>query len=283
MYPAKFDYYRANSVEEAVKLLAENSDAKLLAGGHSLIPAMKLRLTQPALLIDIGKIDSLKNIKANGSLEIGALATHARVAASADVKKWLPALANAASLIGDQQVRNFGTIGGNIAHADPASDPPTVLTAAGATIHVHGASGTRAIAVEDFFVDLFTTALEPGEVVTKIEIPNLSGRKSAYAKMSHPASRYAVVGVCAVLSMEGDTCKEARLAVGGAVAHATRLSEAEAVLKGKKVDTAALKAAAEAAIAQVGDDAMGDITAPADYRRAMVGQYLQRAIHSALG
>lgn len=283
MYPAKFDYYRANSVEEAVKLLAENSDAKLLAGGHSLIPAMKLRLTQPALLIDIGKIDSLKNIKANGSLEIGALATHARVASSADVKKWFPALANAASLIGDQQVRNFGTIGGNIAHADPASDPPTVLTAAGATIHVRGVSGTRAISAEDFFVDLFTTALGPGEVVTKIEIPNLSGRKSAYAKMSHPASRYAIVGVCAVLSMEGDTCKEARLAVGGAVTHATRLSEAEAVLKGKKVDAAALKAAADAAIAQVGDDAMGDITAPADYRRAMVGQYLQRAIQSALG
>ncbi|MBZ0310491.1 MAG: xanthine dehydrogenase family protein subunit M [Anaerolineae bacterium] len=283
MYPAKFDYHRANSIEEAVQLLAENGDAKLLAGGHSLIPAMKLRLTQPALLIDIGKIDGLKNIRANGVLEIGALATHARVAASAEVRNFFPALAKAASLIGDPQVRNFGTIGGNIAHADPASDPPTVLVAAGATIHVQGANGIRAVAAEDFFVDLFTTALEPGEVVTTIEIPNLSSRKSAYAKMPHPASRYAIVGVCAVLDMDGDTCRDVRLAVGGAVAHATRLNEAEAVLRGKRVDDTTLQTAAEAAVAQLGDEVMGDIIAPADYRRAMVEQYLKQAVHSALG
>lgn len=283
MYPAKFEYHRANSVEEAVQLLAGNGDAKLLAGGHSLIPAMKLRLAQPALLIDIGKIDGLKNIQANGALEIGALTTHARVAASAEVRHFFPALAKAASLIGDPQVRNFGTIGGNIAHADPASDPPTVLVAAGATIHVQGAGGTRAIAAEDFFVDLFTTAIEPGEVVTSIEIPNLSSHKSAYAKMSHPASRYAIVGVCAVLDMDGDTCRDVRLAAGGAVAHATRLTEAEAALKGQNVNETTLKAAAEAAMAQLSDDVMGDITAPADYRRAMVGQYLKQAVRAALG
>ncbi len=281
MYPTNFDYYRAHSVEEALKLLMENSDAKLLAGGHSLLPAVKLRLAQPAALIDIGRIESLKNITANGSLTIGALATHARVASSADVQKYAPALAAAASKIGDQQVRNFGTLGGNIAHADPASDPPTVLVASGATIHVQSASGKRAISAEDFFVDLFTTALEPDEIVTAIEIPNLSGKKSGYAKMSHPASRYAVVGVCAVLEMDGDTCTNARLAVGGAVPKATRLTDAENALKGKKVADA-LGAAAEAAIAQVGDDVMGDISAPEDYRRAMVGYYLKQAVQSAL-
>lgn len=283
MYPSKFDYHRASSVQEALNLLAENSDAKLLAGGHSLLPAMKLRLAQPTALIDIGQIQDLNGIHSNGTLEIGALTTHARIAASSAVRSYCSALATAASWIGDQQVRNFGTLGGNIAHADPASDPPTVLVACGATIHVEGTDGARAIKADDFFVDLFTTALEPGEIVTRIEIPNLSGLKSGYAKMSHPASRYAVVGICAVLEMDGDTCTAAQIAVGGAVPKATRLTTAEEALMGKSVNEVALKAAADAAIAQVGDDVMGDITAPEAYRRAMVGEYLKKAVRSALG
>ena len=170
MYPPKFDYHRASSVSEAIALAGQHSESKFLAGGHSLIPVMNLRLADPGVLIDIGRIDGLKGISAgNGSVTVGALTTHAMVAASGDV----PAvMSEAAGWIGDPQVRNRGTIGGNVAHADPASDMPTVLVAVGATLNITGPGGDRSVAAGDFFTGLFETALGDGEIITSIEVPS---------------------------------------------------------------------------------------------------------------
>ncbi|MBZ0280976.1 MAG: xanthine dehydrogenase family protein subunit M [Anaerolineae bacterium] len=283
MRPANFDYHRPGTVEEAVQLLANNGGAKALAGGHSLLPAMNLRLSTPDAIVDIGQIGALRGISAaNGMLTIGALTTHALIAASAEVRQHCPALAQACGQVGDPQVRNWGTLGGNIAHADPASDPPTVVLACGGTIHTHGTGGKRAINAGDFFVDLLMTDLQPGELITHISIPSQVGKKSAYAKMSHPASRYAVVGVCVVLTMDGATCSSASVAVGGAVPKAVRSPGAEAALTGSALDAAALDHAAQALMNDIGGEVMGDVFAPEAYRQAMAGVYLKKAVHAAL-
>jgi carbon-monoxide dehydrogenase medium subunit len=201
MWTGEFDYQRPSTLDEAFRLLAENDDAKLMAGGHSLIPAMKLRLAEYETLIDISRLAELKGISPiDGGLRIGALTTHAEVAASDLVQSACPALAMAAGLVGDQQVRNWGTIGGNLAHADPASDPTTVILAAGASINLQSSDGSRAVAAEDFFVDLFTVDLAENEIITSIDIPDQNGAISAYVKMRHPASGYAIVGICAILA-----------------------------------------------------------------------------------
>ena len=282
MWPTNFDYVRAASVEEAITLVSQNENAKILAGGHSLLPALKLRLSEPSLLIDIGRIAALKQITANGTLKIGALATHAQVAASAQVRGYAAALAQAAGQIGDPAVRNFGTLGGNIAHADPASDPPTILTAYDAMIHVQGINGARMIRAADFFVDLFRTMLQADEVVTSIEIMNLGDMKSGYAKLPHPASRYAVVGVCVVLQVSNGICQRAQVAVGGATVKAMRSFGAEGALTSSTLDNAALDAAAQALMGDIMDHLTADMTFPADYRQAMAGVYLKRAIRQAL-
>jgi aerobic carbon-monoxide dehydrogenase medium subunit len=282
MWPKEFDYVRASSVDDAIQQTSDE-DAKIIAGGHSLLPAMKLRLSEPGKLVDISRLADLKGISANGSLSIGALSTHAEIAGSAAVKSYCAALASACGSVGDHQVRNFGTIGGNIAHADPASDPPTVLVAAGATIHIKGSGGARSVSAEDFFIDLFTTDLETGEIITRIEIPNLSGSKTGYAKMSHPASRYAIVGVAVVLNMSGATCTGARVAVGGATAKAMRSSGAENVLTGSTLDDATLNSAAQAIQSDISEAIMGDVSYPESYRQAMAGVYLKRAVKAALG
>jgi carbon-monoxide dehydrogenase medium subunit len=199
------------------------------------------------------------------------------------VQSYAPALASATGIVGDQQVRNWGTIGGNLAHADPASDPPTAVLAYDGIIHIQGANGQRAVNAQDFFIDLFTTALEPGEIITSIELPNSSSAKSAYVKLSHPASRYAVVGVCAVLEMNGSTCASAKVAVGGATAKAVRSPGAESTLAGSSLDDATLNAAAAALKSDIEEFLIGDMTYPDDYRQAMAGVYLKRAVHAALG
>ena len=284
MWPNQFEYQRANSVDEVVSILANDGDAKVLAGGHSLLPAMKLRLSEPGTLVDIGRIDRLSFINSSdGNLNIGAMTTHAEIAASSEVQAHCPALAQACGMVGDQQVRNFGTIGGNIAHADPASDPPTVLLACNATIHIQNTSGSRSVSAGDFFIDLFTTALEPGDLITGVSIPSTSGKSSAYAKMLHPASRYAIVGVCVVLEMNGSTCSNASVAVGGAVASVVRSSGAESALAGSSLDSTALDNAANALMGELGDNLIGDINYPEEYRRAMAGVYLKRAVRAALG
>lgn len=277
MYPPKFDYYRANSVDEAFALMGQLGDAKLLAGGHSLIPALKLRLAAPSALIDIGRIGELKGITRNGdSATIGALTTHAMVAASSDLPT---ALTEAASWIGDPQVRNRGTVGGNIAHADPASDLPTVLTALGATMNMRGLNGARSVSADDFFIDLFMTALGEDEILTSIDIP-VDSAGTAYAKLFNPASRYAIVGVAAKVTVSGGQCTSARVALGGLTPAAVRAPSVEAALVGKALTAENIAAAAS----QVGsdlNDVMGDIHASEEYRRAMAPVYVERAVSKA--
>ncbi|GAB4410806.1 MAG: xanthine dehydrogenase family protein subunit M [Anaerolineae bacterium] len=280
MYPPKFDYYRANSLNDAVALLQQHGEAKVLAGGHSLIPVMNLRLADPGTLIDIGRVSELKGISVQGNLvRIGALTTHAMIAASADVPT---VLSEAAGMIGDPQVRNRGTIGGNIAHADPASDLPTVLTALGATIHTTGPNGSRKIAADDFFTGLFATALQDGEIVTAIEVAKSgAGSGSAYAKLFNPASRYAMVGAAAIVTVSGGNCTAVGVAVGGLTPSATRAKSVEAALVGKPLDEATISAAAAAVANDLGDDIIGDIHASADYRQAMAPVFVKRALMTA--
>jgi carbon-monoxide dehydrogenase medium subunit len=274
---------RAGSVEEAIQMLA-SSGGKALAGGHSLIPAMNLRLAQPEAVVDIGRLDALRGIGSTADgISIGALTTHAQIAASADVQRHAPALAFACGHVGDPAVRNWGTLGGNIAHADPASDPPTVLLACGATIHTHGESGARSIPANQFFLDTFTVDLEPGELITRVDIPSVGSGKSAYAKFSHPASRYAVVGVCVVLHVHDGVCQHASVAVGGALAKATYAPHTVAALRGQPLHESTIDTAADTLMQEVASDVVGDVFAPANYRHAMIGVYFKKAVHSALG
>ncbi len=212
MQPASFDYYRPSTLDEAIQLLGSVDGARPLAGGHSLLPMMKRRLSSPEALVDIGRLPGLDGIAVDGgSLKIGALATHASVAASDVVAGGWSVVASTAAMIGDSQVRNRGTIGGSVAHADPAADYPTVLVALGAEITARGADGSRTIAAGDFFTDLFTTSLAPGELVTEVTVPAIAGFGAAYVKHRHPASSYAVVGVAAVANGDGG-----HMVVGGA-------------------------------------------------------------------
>ena len=281
MFPPKFEYYRAGSVSEALSLLKKHSGAKLLAGGHSLIPAMNIRLADPGVLIDIGRIPELKGISAgNGSVRIGALTTHAAIAASKLVPQ---ALSEAAGKIGDPQVRNRGTIGGNISHADPGSDLPTVMTALGATIHITGASGDRTLAASNFFIGILETALREGEIVTAIDVPSPSrGFGSAYVKLANPASRYAMVGVAASLTINNGRCTGAGVAVGGLTPTARRAASVEAVLVGETLDPTIIAAAAEAVQNDLGSDILEDIHAGVEYRKSMATVFMKRALTAAM-
>jgi len=214
MYPAQFEYHKAGSVKEALDLLAKHKDdAKVLAGGHSLLPAMKLRLAQPKHVIDIGKISSLSGVKEEGgTLVIGALTTHYAIESSAVLKSKCPLMPEVAGHIGDPMVRNMGTLGGSLAHADPAADWPAAVIALGAEMVAEGPKGKRTIKIDDFFKGLLTTALADDEILTEIRVPAAAASvKSAYAKFPHPASRFAVVGVAAVLTMDGGKIGKARL------------------------------------------------------------------------
>ncbi len=281
MWPNKFDYARAGSVDEALGMIGD--EGKFLAGGHSLLPVMKLRLDSPEQLVDIGGIDSLRGVSANGGLTIGATTTHAEISDSADVQAMCNALASACGQVGDQAVRNFGTLGGNIAHADPASDPPTVLVALGASVNIQGAEGSRSVGAEEFFIDLFETALDEGELITSVSLQDLSDHQMAYVKFPHPASRYAIVGVCVALKMDGGTCQHAHVAVGGATVKAVKCTGAEAALAGSTLDEASVSAAAEAVKADIGDWLAGDIVYPDTYRQQMAGVFFRRALAAATG
>src|SRR5579862_5585259 len=229
MYPASFEYLVPESVEDAVGLLSQyGDDAKLLAGGHSLIPSMKLRLLEPKYLIDVGRLPGLREVRQEGrELVIGALTLHVDVASSELVQREAPGLAEAAAVIGDVQVRNRGTIGGSVAHADPNADLPVILTALGGSFTLSGPNGSRTVSAEDFFVDLFTTALQPNEMLTEISVPQ--ARASAYAKFPHPASGYVVVSCGVALSgTNGGRCDMARVAIGGLAGKPIRATTVEA-------------------------------------------------------
>ena len=219
MYPAEFDYLRVASVAEALAALEAHPDGQLLAGGHSLLPALKLRLAQPATLIDIGRIAELSGVeRSDGRLRIGALTCHDRVARCAEVAAGARVLAEACAKVGDPAVRNWGTLGGNLAHADPASDPPPALVAAGAELELTSTDGVRRVAASAFFSDLFLTQLAAGEIITAVELPVAGARSgSAYLKHPHPASGYAVCGAAALVTVDAEgCCSTARLAIGGA-------------------------------------------------------------------
>ena len=284
MFPAHTTYHRAGSVSEAVQLLSGNEGAKVLAGGHSLIPLMKLRLAAPAMLVDIGRIEALKGITANdGGLSIGALTTHAEIASSDLVQQQAPLLAEAAALVGDPAVRNRGTIGGNVSHADPASDLPTVLTALGATFNVTGSSGERSIAASDFATGLLENALEEDEILTSVSVPPVpSGSGSAYVKFPHPASRYAVVGAAVIVTVGGGTCTSASVVIGGVEATPARASSVESALTGSDLSSGALDAASAAVSGDLGGDGLSDVFASAEYRKAMAAVYLRRALGIAV-
>jgi len=283
MYSANFDYHRAASLTDIHRLLAENPGAKLLAGGHSLIPLMTLRLAAPTAVIDIGRIPELRGISRSGdTIRIGALTTHAELAGSADLQKSAAALAEAAGQVGDPAVRNRGTIGGNVAHADPASDLPTVLVALNATIAAIGPTGSRTIPAEQFFTGIMTTTLAENEVVSEITVPvSKAGQGSAYVKFSNPASRYAVLGVAVLVSLDADQCNAARVAIGGLVPHARRLPTVEQALIGKPLTSAAIEAASAQTQADLGDEVSGDIYASAEYRAAVAPVYVKRAVAAA--
>ena len=283
MYAAEFEYYRAGSVAEAHELLAAHPGAKLLAGGHSLIPLLKLRLATPATVVDIGRVGELRGItNGGGALRIGALTTHAEIAASAKVQAHAAALAEAAGQIGDPAVRNRGTIGGNVAHADPASDLPTVLTALGATFTASGPGGERSLAAADFFQGMMATALGEREILTAIHVPAAgAGSGSAYAKFSHPASRYAVVGAAATLTAAGGSCTGAAVVVGGVTAAPARCGSVEAALVGQPLSADAIATAAASAGNDLGDDLLGDLFASGEYRKAVTPVYVQRALAAA--
>lgn len=281
MYPAKFDYVRAGSVQEAVSLLQQHEDAKLLAGGHSLIPAMKLRLAQPPTLIDIGRIPELKSISQTGNtVRIGALATHAALASSDVLKQSCAVLAEAAGQVGDQQVRNKGTIGGNLAHADPASDLPAAVLALGGSVHMTGPNGDRQVNLSDFFVDLLETSLGEDEILTAIEVNAVgSGSGSAYLKFEHPASGYAICGAAAVVTIENGTCTAASLCFNGVTAVPLNASAVANALVGKSLDDATINAAVDGNLSI--SDPMSDIHASGDYRIALAKVYGKRALKAA--
>jgi carbon-monoxide dehydrogenase medium subunit len=282
MYPAQFDYHTPGSIKEALDLLGQHKDdAKLLAGGHSLLPAMKFRLARPAHLVDLRKVPGLTGIREEGGmLVIGAMTTHYQVESSGAVKSKCPVLAATAALIGDPMVRNMGTIGGSLAHADPAADYPATIIALNAEMVVEGAKGRRTIKVDDFFKGLMTTAVGADEILTEVRVPALAANQSAaYMKFPHPASRFAVVGVAAVLTVDGGKCSKASIGITGAGTRAVRAKGVEAAIAGKALDAASIEAAADKA--PDGVDVQADLQGSVEYKKHLLKVFAKRAIEAA--
>ena len=278
-----FTYEAPTTIDDAVKALGRSREAKILAGGHSLIPLMKLGLSEPELLVDIGRIAALREIKSeDGAVIVGALATHRSIANNAAISKALTALAEAAAHVGDLQVRSRGTIGGSLAHADPAADEPAPTLAFDATIRVIGPKGRRDILAREFFKGTFETALAPNEIVVEIRFPAPAGRSgSAYAKFAHPASGFAIVGVAAVVGLKADgTVERAAIGVTGAAAGPFRAAAAERALVGTRGDAKAIATAA----AKVADGAtmLSDLTASSEFRQQLVMVHARRALERAM-
>jgi aerobic carbon-monoxide dehydrogenase medium subunit len=284
MIPAQFDYQAPATLEEAVSLLAGDPDgAKVLAGGHSLIPAMKLRLAQPQLLVDIARIKTLSYIREEGDqILIGATTTHYQLESSDLLKNICPLLPACAGSIGDVQVRNKGTIGGSLAHSDPAGDWPAAALALGAELVLTGPNGERTVAADNFFLDLLTTDIKPGEILREIRIKKPSGKfGEAYQKVPHPASGFAVVGVAVHLGLNADgSCAAARIGVTGVAVKAFRAQATEAALAGANLDDQTI-ATATAKVCD-GVNPTTDLYASGDYRRHLAQVHTRRAIQAAV-
>jgi len=284
MIPANFDYISAKSLDEALSLLAKyKDDAKIMAGGHSLLPAMKLRLMQPKVIIDIGKIKDLSYIKEEGGqIRIGAMTTHFQIESSTLLQRACPLLPETATHLGDMQVRNKGTIGGSVAHADPAADWPAAVIALGAEIVAVGPKGERSIKADAFFVDMLTTALQPGELVKEIRFTPPAGKVGqAYVKVRHPASGFAVVGIAITLTADGSKCAACGVGITGVSPKPYRAAGVEKGLKGNTLDAKTFAAAAAHAADDV--DTNTDLYATGDYRKHLAEVYTRRALETAAG
>ncbi len=282
MIASSFEYFAPTSVDEALALLSEHGDdAKILAGGHSLIPAMKLRLAEPAVLIDIQRVEGLKGVsESDGTLAIGALTTHHELESSNLVNQTVPILAQTAGEIGDVQVRNKGTIGGSLSHADPAADWPATILALDADLKIVGSGGERVVKATDFFEELYTTALEADEILTEIHVAvpaeNTTG---SYLKLHQVASGFALTGVAAVLTKSGDICENIAVGITGVSDVPYRASEVESTLAGRALTADNIAAAAEKAADGV--DILEDIHASEAYRSNLAKVYTRRAIEDA--
>lgn len=281
MIPISFDYQRATSLDDALaKMAAAGGNAKFLAGGHSLVPLMKLRLSEPGTLIDIGRIPELAGIQEkDGRIAIGAATVHHQVATSTLLQERCPMIAEAAAAIGDPQVRNRGTIGGSLAHADPSADMPAVMAALEAEIHLKSAKRSRVVKAGDFFQDLFTVDMQPDEILTAVVFPAV--KASAYAKLYQKASHYAIVGVAAALDVKGGKIQGARVGLTGATTRAMRLTGLEQALVGQQASAEAIAKATAGAGADI-ETLNADLHASEEYRRAMIPVFAKRALLAAL-
>jgi aerobic carbon-monoxide dehydrogenase medium subunit len=282
MIPSAFDYLRPASLSEALAALATHGDAaRAMAGGHSLLPMMKLRMASPELLVDINELAELHGIRVSaGEVVIGAATTHAALEHDASVARALPLLSSVAHQIADPTVRNRGTLGGSLAHADPSADWPAAMLALDAVIDIASAAGSRSVAARDFFSGLFETALQPGELIVAVRIPVVPDTRAAYRKFRHPASGYAVAGVAVVLVLERGTCRSGRIAVTGVADHAFRAAAAEPQLAGYAGQPDRTKRLLDLAFAGVAP--LEDRFADAAYRVQLGRTMLRRALAEAL-
>ena len=283
MIPAPFEYYAPRSLDQAVRVLSEHrDDVKILSGGQSLLPLMKMRLSKPGHLVDLGRIPGLDEISENGDqITIGAMVTYAQLEDSSLLRSRCPLLAQTASTIADVQVRNRGTMGGSIAHADPAGDMPAAILALDADIKIFGPSGERWVKPGEFFLGLLMSILEPDEIVTAIRVPATNGEKTAYLKAAPRSSGFAVVGVAVRLALDnGAVCNQAAVALTGVTDKAYRAERVEAMLVGKKLNSETIEAAALEATRNV--DVIEDINGSIEYRTHLAQVYVARAIEAAL-
>ncbi|MFC4247392.1 FAD binding domain-containing protein [Natribaculum luteum] len=286
MYPDEFDYHEAETVEDAIELLDEHAmeETELLAGGHSLLPAMKTGLSSPDVLIDIGDVDELHGVTVDGdTLSIGAMSRYSDVLGSEDAHEHAPALTAAVEQVGDRQVRNRGTVGGNLAHADPASDLPGAALVSDATLVVQGPDGERTIPAAEFYYGMYATDLGPAEILTRIEVPSAVDAVGTYAKKPSPSSGYAMVGVAALVRVDDGTVTSARIGANGAMDHGVRLEPVEDALTGETLDEETIATAASHAT----DDLetallMDDLQASGDFRAQLLEVYTERALEKAV-
>ena len=283
MIPGAFEYYAPRSLTDAVKFLAAHrDDVKILSGGQSLLPLMKMRLSKPGFIVDIGRIPGLDMITEDGdSLIIGGLITHAQIESYELLKKNCPLLPQTATTIADVQVRNCGTIGGSVAHADPAGDWPATIVTLDAEIKIVGPSGERWVKCSDFFLGLLMSVLEPDEIVTAIKVPITGNDKTAYLKAAPRSSGFAVVGVAVRLAVDGnETCNEIAVGITGVTDKAYRAERVEQMLKGKRLDASAIEQAAREATHNI--EVIEDINGSSEYRKHLTEVYVARAIETAL-
>ena len=279
MIPPEFEYVAPDTLEDALRALADGGeDAKVLAGGHSLLPLMKLRLAAPSLLVDLRKVPGLAGIqRENGTVRIGAMTRHVDVANGG-----LGLASTAASTIADPQVRNRGTIGGSLAHGDPASDLPAVVLAAGGEVQVRGPSGERSIPASELFVDYLTTSIGQDELITEVRLPSLDGWGFGYEKFTRRAEDWAMVGVCALVRKAPDgSCEDVRIGLTHMASTPVRASAAEAALREQGLDSDAIARAADQA--DEGTEPPGDLNATPDYKRHLARVLTRRALEEAAG